>query len=96
MNDNLNLATITIIATKMIFVVSIEANPDLPICNRKKRELKLALDSILTDRPYLRTSLIQDNMQEVNIHDAGELNWKDIIFPSRVSYIRYYIIIYIL
>ena len=92
MNDNLNLATITIIATKMIFVVSIEANPDLPICNRKKRELKLARDSILTDRPYLRTSLIQDNIQEVNIHDAGELNWKDIIFPPRVSDIIYFII----
>ena len=40
-------------------------------------------------------SLIQDKIQEVNIHDDGELNWKDIIFPSRVSYIRYYIIIYI-
>ena len=79
----------------MIFVVFIKANPDLPICNRKKRELKSARESILTDRPYLRTSLIQGNIQEVNIHDAGELNWEDIIFPSRVSYIRYYIIIYI-
>ena len=71
----------------MIFVVSIIANPDLPICNRKKREFKLTRDSIMTDRPYLHTSLIQDNIKEVNIDEGGELNWQDIIFPSRVSYI---------
>ena len=61
------------------------ANPELPICNRRKRDVKADRDSLLDIRPNLRISLISNGPFRGE-KDSVDLTWRDVIFPTRVGF----------
>ena len=61
------------------------ANPELPICNRRKRDVKVDRDSLLDIRPNLRISLISNGPFRGE-KDSVDLTWGDVIFPTRVGF----------
>ena len=66
--------------SKFIFFL---ANPELPICNRRKRNVKVDRESLLDIRPNLRISLISnDPFREKQ--NSVDLTWRDVISPTRV------------
>ena len=61
------------------------ANPELPICNRRKRDVKDDRNSLLDIRPNLRISLISNGPFRGE-KDSVDLTWRDVIFPTRVCF----------
>merc|ERR1712223_1419357 len=61
-----------------------KANPDLPICNRRKRSVKDGHSSLLDVQPNLRISLISNGILESG-KSGIDLTWQDVISPTRVA-----------
>ena len=67
--------------SKFIFFL---ANPELPICNRRKRNVKVDHESLLDIRPNLRISLISNDPFRGK-KNSVDLTWRDVISPTRVG-----------
>ena len=62
-----------------------KANPELPICNRRKRDANVDSDPLLEIQPQLSISLIRDDKLQQGRKDVTDLTWQDVISPTRVG-----------